>query len=93
MTIVKSRDVLSWPEWQAFAARLGITERKITRLTLELDCEQVAKVQITRLLEDTCPPHPSDTAHTDQGGRMPSNHDQQASLDTTVIGDNSGGDS
>jgi hypothetical protein len=65
-TKVKSTQVWKWPEWQAFAARLGIRVERVTECVVHLNCRDVARVSVTYVGEDhsPCPTHPAATHHT-----------------------------
>lgn len=57
----RSLDVFQWPEWKAFAARIGVIERPIRKVVVTLDVDACALVEETFIGLDTCLTHPSDT--------------------------------
>ena len=58
------REVWQWPEWKAFATRLGIKNDHIRRCVVTLDIAAAPSVEVVYLVTEPCPPHPSDTSHT-----------------------------
>jgi hypothetical protein len=88
---VRSRDVWKWPEWQEFAARLGIPlTRHVTGCVVHLDQADVVRVSITYIPWNVpCPAPPADTHHTDssEAEQKPAHH--QPSGDTTATGHDS----
>ena len=82
----KTRDMWQWPEWQALIARLGIPSKGIRRCVLTLDVNAAQTVEVTYLVRDTCPPHPSDTSHTATPEAAQSAAPTHTSVDTTSTG-------
>jgi hypothetical protein len=60
-----SRTVFQWPEWKAFAARLGVSNRPLTKVVVTLEYGAVALVEETFIGIDSCPTPPSGTAPTE----------------------------
>lgn len=58
---VKSREVWKWPEWQEFAARLGIPlTQKVTDCVVQLKAGDFARVSISYIAEgEPCEPESS----------------------------------
>ena len=67
---VKSNEVRKWPEWQEFAARLGIPlTRHVTGCVVHLNCQDVARVSLTYIpWNHSCPQPHADTPRTDTSG-------------------------
>ena len=82
----RSKSVFQWPEWKAFAARIGVSDRPLKKVVVTLECNAAALVEETFIGLDTCPQPPSDTCHmgSSVADQKPAPHPR--SEDTTGTG-------